>query len=126
MKKSEYTFRSLNSIITSLNQAKRTFPEVKFDIILIDYNSKNEDLEQIKQDLVKLSTEMSNTQGMMIKVVDRFNISDRTSQSHREDIVKELLETVKWIPPVERQGLWYEEYLDKVNKDLKTKNYENR
>jgi len=55
-------------------------------------NAQNEDLERIKQDLVKLSTEMSNTQGMMIKVVDRFNISDRTSQAHREDIVKELNE----------------------------------
>tara|TARA_Y100000590_G_C15666022_1_gene994467 strand:- start:243 stop:1274 length:1032 start_codon:yes stop_codon:yes gene_type:complete len=53
MKKSEYTFRSLNSIITSLNQAKRTFPEVKFDIILIDYNSKNEDLEQMKKQIDK-------------------------------------------------------------------------
>ena len=55
-------------------------------------NAQNEDLERIKQDLVKLSTEMSNTQGMMIKVVDRFNVTDRTSQSHREDIVKELNE----------------------------------
>ena len=38
--KSEYTFRSLNSIIASLKQAKITFPEIKFDIIIIDYNSK--------------------------------------------------------------------------------------
>ncbi len=53
-------------------------------------NAQNEDLEQIKQDLVKLSTEMSNTQGMMIKIVDRFNVTDRTSQSHREAITKEL------------------------------------
>ena len=30
--KSEYTFRSLNSIIISLNKAKINFPEVKFDI----------------------------------------------------------------------------------------------
>ena len=55
-------------------------------------NAQNEDLEQIKQDLVKLSTEMSNTQGMMIKIVDRFNVTDRTSQSHREAITKELNE----------------------------------
>ena len=51
--KSEYTFRSLNSIIISLNKAKINFPEVKFDIIVIDYNSKEKDLEQIKKQLKK-------------------------------------------------------------------------
>jgi len=49
-----------------------------------------EDLEQIKQDLTKLSTEMSNTQSITIKLVDRMNVSDHSSQRHREDIVKEL------------------------------------
>jgi hypothetical protein len=51
--KSEYTFRSLNSIIASLNQAKITFPKIEFDIVVIDYNSKKEDLEQIKKQLKK-------------------------------------------------------------------------
>ena len=55
-------------------------------------NIQSEDLEKIKQDLTKLSTEMSNTQSIAIKVVDRFNVSDRASQTHREDIVKELNE----------------------------------
>tara|TARA_R110002020_G_scaffold47896_2_gene136791 strand:- start:12853 stop:13173 length:321 start_codon:yes stop_codon:yes gene_type:complete len=49
-----------------------------------------EDLEQIKQDLTKLSTEMSNTQSITIKLVDRMNVSDNSSQRHREDIIKEL------------------------------------
>ena len=39
-----------------------------------------------------------------------------------EEIVEELLNTIKWIPLIERQGKWYEEYLDKINKDLKLKN----
>ena len=51
--KSEYTFRSLNSIIMSLNQAKIAFPKIKFDIAIIDYNSKKEDLEQMKKQLNK-------------------------------------------------------------------------
>ena len=51
--KSEYTFRSLNSIIVSLNQAKITFPKIEFDIVIINYNSKKEDLEQIKKQLEK-------------------------------------------------------------------------
>ena len=37
--KSEYTFRSLNSIIKSLNHAKTSFPKIEFDIIVIDHNS---------------------------------------------------------------------------------------
>ena len=49
-----------------------------------------DDLEQIKKDLTKLSTEMSNTQSITIKLVDRMNVSDHSSQRHREDIVKEL------------------------------------
>ena len=57
--KSEYTFRSLNSIIMSLNQAKITFPKIKFDIVIIDYNSKKEDLEQMKKQLNK--TNFKNT-----------------------------------------------------------------
>ena len=51
--KSEYTFRSLNSIIASLDQAKITFPKIAFDVIVIDHNSKKEDLEQIKKILKK-------------------------------------------------------------------------
>ena len=51
--KSEYTFRSLNSIIRSLNRAKITFPKIEFDIVVIDHNSKKEDLEQINKQLNK-------------------------------------------------------------------------
>ena len=45
--KSEYTFRSLNSIIVSLNSAIKKFPNIKFDMVVIDHKSKNEDLKQI-------------------------------------------------------------------------------
>jgi Holliday junction resolvase-like predicted endonuclease len=38
-----------------------------------------------------------------------------------EEIAKELLNTIKFIPIQERQSKWYKEYLDKVNKDLKDK-----
>lgn len=51
--KSEYTFRSLNSIIKSLNYAKMSFPNIELDIIVIDHSSKKEDLEQIKRQLNK-------------------------------------------------------------------------
>ncbi len=51
--KSEYTFRSLNSIIKSLNQAKAALPKIEFDIIVIDHNSKKDDINQMKKQLDK-------------------------------------------------------------------------
>ena len=52
-KKSEYTFRSLNSIIVSLKKAQESFPEIKLNIFVVDYNSKNNDLNQIRKQLNK-------------------------------------------------------------------------
>lgn len=37
-----------------------------------------------------------------------------------EEIAKELLKTIQFIPIEERQSKWYIEYLEKVNNDLKT------
>ncbi len=51
--KSEYTFRSLNSIIISLKKAHEKFPKINFDIIVIDHNSDEKDLLQIKKQLRK-------------------------------------------------------------------------
>ena len=50
-KKSEYTFRSLNSIIASVNHAKERLPKIHFDIVVVDYNSKEHDLSLIKNQL---------------------------------------------------------------------------
>ena len=51
--KSEYTLRSLNSIIKSLNYSKENFKKISFDIVVIDHNSKSEDLQKIKNILKK-------------------------------------------------------------------------
>tara|TARA_B100000700_G_scaffold220839_1_gene243113 strand:+ start:2296 stop:3330 length:1035 start_codon:yes stop_codon:yes gene_type:complete len=53
MNKSEYTFRSLNSIILALKEAKSSSPKIEFNIVVIDYKSKKEDLDQIKNQLNK-------------------------------------------------------------------------
>jgi len=53
--KSEYTFRSLNSLIKSLKFAHTTFPNIKFNITVIDHNSKSEDISQIKKQLSKVN-----------------------------------------------------------------------
>ena len=51
--KSEYTFRSLNSIIVSVNQAKKLFPQINFNITVIDHNSKKDDINCIEKLLNK-------------------------------------------------------------------------
>ena len=53
--KSEYTFRSLNSILVSLDNAKKFLPDVKFNVIVIDHNSNEKDLEIIKNKLASSS-----------------------------------------------------------------------
>tara|TARA_Y100000590_G_scaffold421371_1_gene524967 strand:- start:134 stop:1168 length:1035 start_codon:yes stop_codon:yes gene_type:complete len=49
--KSEYTFRSLNSIISSLNYAKNLLPSINFEIIVVDHDSNETDRSQIKKQL---------------------------------------------------------------------------
>ena len=50
----------------------------------------NEDLDKIRQSIVKAETKMVNVEGIVLKMLDRWNRSDEISQRHREDIVKEL------------------------------------
>ena len=50
----------------------------------------NEDIDQIRQAIAKSETKMSNVEGMVIKLIERWNRSDEIGQRHREDIVKEL------------------------------------
>ena len=51
-KKSEYTFRSLNSIIKSINFARKILPNILFNIFVIDHNSSIDDLKIIEKKLI--------------------------------------------------------------------------
>tara|TARA_B100002003_G_C13984583_1_gene476015 strand:- start:96 stop:884 length:789 start_codon:yes stop_codon:yes gene_type:complete len=82
--KSEYTFRSLNSIIKSLCHAKLSFPEVELDIVVIDHNSKKEDLDQMKKQLNK-----SNFKNSIISLnVDEFINNIKKINSKNEKVTK--------------------------------------
>ena len=83
-KKSEYTFRSLNSIILSLNQSKITFPEIQFNIVVIDHNSKKEDLDQIKKQLNKSGFENS----IISLNVDEFNKNIKKINAKNEKVTE--------------------------------------
>ena len=49
-----------------------------------------EDLDRIKNDITKLATEMSNSQSIVIKLVDRMNVSDNQREKFNIDIIKEI------------------------------------
>ena len=50
----------------------------------------NDDLDQIRQAIAKMESTIENVEGIVIKLIERWNRSDETSQRHREYIVKEL------------------------------------
>ena len=50
----------------------------------------NEDLDSIRQSIVKAETKMANVESIVLKMLDRWNKSDDISARHREDIIKEL------------------------------------
>ena len=55
--KSEYTFRSINSIINSLKFNESDLKKIKIKIYIIDHNSKKEDLVKIENNLKKTNVE---------------------------------------------------------------------
>ena len=50
----------------------------------------NEDLDSIRQSIIKAEAKMVNVESIVLKMLDRWNKSDDISARHREDIVKEL------------------------------------
>ena len=97
-KKSEYTFRSLNSIIKSSIEANKKFPKIEFNINVIDYNSKDEDRNQIKKILDSSNFKNSfisldiNEFANKIKTVNAKNEKVTTNQiSNMSNIYKSLL-----------------------------------
>ncbi len=56
--KNEYTFRTLRSLIKSINNAKKKFENINFELIVTDTNSPDKDLEIIKE--ILKSSEVKN------------------------------------------------------------------
>ena len=82
--KSEYTFRSLNSIIKSLNQAQLVLPKIEFNIVLIDINSEKNDIEQMKKQLDK-----SNLKNSIISLNVKEFLNDIKSINAKKERVTE-------------------------------------
>ncbi len=61
--KNEYTFRTLRSLIKSVNAASNKFKNIKFELIVTDTNSPREDVDKIKKILEK-----SNIQNQFVSI----------------------------------------------------------
>ena len=82
--KSEYTFRSLNSLAISLIHAKKLFPHIEFDIIVIDHNSKKKDLEQLQKLLDK-----TNLKNSIISLdLDKFKSKIKKINAKKENVTE--------------------------------------
>ena len=57
--KIEYSLRSLNSLIKSINYCKLNYPNVDIKLLIVDDNSKNENLEKLKK-LINRDAEIIN------------------------------------------------------------------
>jgi len=97
-KKSEYTFRSLNSLISSINHAKLSLPNISFEIILIDHDSKKEDLEKIKKILKKaninnsiISLDLSEFNNLIKKNNEKNEPVTKNQFSNMSNIYKSLM-----------------------------------
>ena len=55
--KNEYTFRTLKSLIKSINLASLKFKNIKFDLVVTDTNSSEEDIKKIKEILIQSNIE---------------------------------------------------------------------
>ena len=82
--KSEYTFRSLHSIILSLKEAKLQFPKIKFDMLIIDHESKKKDIERMNQMLLKSDINYSITSLNL----DEFSNNIKKLNSQNENVTK--------------------------------------
>ena len=58
--------------------------------LMMSQKAQNEDLDDIRVHIGKIEGKCNNIEGIVIKLIERWNKSDEIGQRHREDIVKEL------------------------------------
>jgi len=88
-KKNQYTFRSLNSILKSVQHAKNDYSNIPFKITLIDSGSTTEDLNKINKILKNFNIEnyyISLDKNIFSSLVD--NKASKTQQSNMANIQK--------------------------------------
>ena len=96
--KIEYTLTSINSILRSMNYAKKYYPNIDLKIIVIDHNSSNENLEKIKNLLNSssitsqlLNLDISEFSGAIKKINEKNEETTLNQISNMSNIYKSLM-----------------------------------
>ena len=76
--KNEYTFRTLKSLIKSINKASLQFKNIKFDLLVTDTNSAKEDIDKIQQILNQSNIENK------FESIDPKNFKDKIKPDYSE------------------------------------------
>ena len=88
--KSEYTFRSLNSLIKSLNFAQKSFLNLKFNIVIVDYNSEEKDLIKIKESLNKSELKNSIINLNVNEFIEKINKTNAKNENVSENQISNM------------------------------------
>ena len=132
--KIEYTIRSLKSLIKSINFCNEKYPSIKIKLIIVDDNSKQENLEKITA-LAKnsnLKTEILNLDHHKYKNVIKEQKNDQTfsnlasllcsyenAKAHGEDLVFFVEDDyLHFVPMMEEMISSYERISSQLNKDI--------
>ena len=93
--KSEYTFRSLNSIVTSLNKAKLLFPNISFNFIITDFNSNKNDINQMNKQLSKLNIPNSIISIQISEFIDRIKKTNEKNEKVTKNQISNMTNIYK-------------------------------
>ena len=91
--KSEYTFRTINSLINSLKFGKEFLKNINIKIYIIDHNSKKEDLEKIR-DIIKtieIKFEVINLSIEKFKQIKTLNKNNPTIENNMKATMASIL-----------------------------------
>ena len=132
--KIEYTIRSLRSLIKSINFCNKKYPSIKIKLMIVDDNSKQENLEKITT-LAKnsnLKTEILNLDHHKYKNVIKEQKNEQTfsnlasllccyenAKAHGEDLVFFVEDDyLHFVPMMEEMISSYERISSQLNKDI--------
>ena len=132
--KIEYTIKSLKSLIKSINFCNEKYPSIKIKLMIVDDNSKQENLEKITT-LVKnsnLKTEILNLDHHKYKNVIKEQKNEQTfsnlasllccyenAKAHGEDLVFFVEDDyLHFVPMMEEMISSYERISSQLNKDI--------
>ena len=132
--KIEYSLRALNSLIKSVNFSKTRYPEIKFNIIIVDDNSKEENFNKLNKlingsslDINVTSLKHENYKGIIKQQKNDQTFSNLASllqsfelgKEHGDDLVFFVEDDyLHFEPMMEEMIASYERIASQVNRDI--------